>query len=90
MRPNNTVHAYINWAIASTMKLQAPGASSATCAPQCSNSQLIPVVAQGNLHSHVYINDHKIHVFFPNMLHITKLRQNLLLSNTILKNRYRI
>jgi hypothetical protein len=57
---------------------------------QLRDRQLIHTSTQGDLHSHINVNDQEIKLFFPSVLHMPKLSQNLLSSNTILNNGYNI
>ncbi len=52
--------------------------------------RLIHANMQGDLLSHINVNNHEIDLFFPGVLHIPGLGQNLLSLNTILNNGYRI
>lgn len=43
--------------------------------------QLIQATTQGDLHSWINVNNSEIDLYFPDVLHVPKLSQNLLSSN---------
>jgi hypothetical protein len=50
----------------------------------------IPIAAIGDLHSSININSQKLELFFPDVLHVPELGQNLLSSFVILNNGYQM
>jgi len=54
------------------------------------DGRYIQAVSRGDLHSCINIDGKALELFFPNVLHVPKLGQNLLSAHLILKNGYSI